>query len=144
MSNASALIATDHSSHLDTFLGKEGPVTDITVNGVAINKDALRLELQNHPADSIEEAAFNAARGLVLRELLLQQVRKLGLIGNNEEVAANDIDGLISELINREVPEQKSHHRRVQTLLRCKPRSLLHPAINAGAPYLIAGVSRCH
>ena len=103
MSEAPTLIATDHDSRLDKILAPE-----ITVNGKSIDKDALRIELQNHPADSIEEAAFSAAKGLVLREVLIQQAQKIGLLSEKAEIAANDADDLISELINKEVTEQQA------------------------------------
>ncbi|MGS2722476.1 peptidylprolyl isomerase [Porticoccus sp. GXU_MW_L64] len=101
MSDAPNLIASDQSDPLEKLLAP-----NITVNGKAIDKNALRMELQNHPAESIEDAAFSAARGLVLQELLIQQARKLGLIQADAEVAANDREDLISELLNKEIPAQ--------------------------------------
>ena len=109
MSNAHTLIATDQDDRLDKVVAP-----DITVNGRLIDKEAMRHELQNHPAESIEEAAFGAARGLVLRELLLQRARKLDLIPTDGELAANDIDDVISELINKEIPEQKPSEEECQ------------------------------
>ncbi|MDM3870376.1 peptidylprolyl isomerase [Porticoccus sp. W117] len=103
MNDTPTLIASDHDDRLDKLLAPK-----ITVNGKTIDKNALRLELQNHPAESIEDAAFSAARGLVLQELLIQQAQKAGLIQADAEVAANDREDLISELLNKEIPAQNA------------------------------------
>lgn len=55
------------------------PEPEIRVNGVAIPAEAIRLEAQNHPAETPAAAFEEAARALVVRELLLQQARELQL-----------------------------------------------------------------
>ncbi|MCV6603897.1 MAG: peptidylprolyl isomerase [Porticoccaceae bacterium] len=109
MNDTPNLIASDQSDPLENLLAP-----DITVNGKTIDKNALRLELQNHPAESIEDAAFSAARGLVLQELLIQQAQKAGLIQSDAEVAANDRKDLISELLNQEIPAQHASEQECQ------------------------------
>ena len=69
---------------------QEWPI--ISVNEVAISPEAMAQELQYHPADSREEAVYQAASALVIRELLQQRVAELGLsleigAGENEEAA---------------------------------------------------------
>ena len=69
---------------------QEWPI--ISVNQVAISPEAMAQELQYHPADSREEAVYQAASALVIRELLQQRVAELGLsleigAGENEEAA---------------------------------------------------------
>lgn len=80
---------------------------NITVNGVAIPAAAVRAEAQNHPAGTADEALDAAAEALVVRELLLQEVRRLGL---SPEPAAyddgrreTDEEALIRQLLEREV-----------------------------------------
>jgi peptidyl-prolyl cis-trans isomerase C len=51
----------------------------VVVNGVEIPEAAIAQEAQHHPASSAEEARAAAARALAIRELLLQQARRLGL-----------------------------------------------------------------
>ncbi|MGV8843322.1 MAG: peptidylprolyl isomerase [Pseudomonas sp.] len=51
----------------------------LSVNEVFIDPQAVAQELQYHPAESQAEAAFFAARALVIRELLRQRVAELGL-----------------------------------------------------------------
>lgn len=79
---------------------QEWPI--ISVNEVAISPEAMAQELQYHPADSREEAVYQAASTLVIRELLQQRVAELGLAleigaGENEEEAATRL------LLEREV-----------------------------------------
>ncbi|WP_314384189.1 peptidylprolyl isomerase [Pseudomonas brenneri] len=74
----------------------------VSVNGVQIAPEAMAHELQYHPAESREEAVFLAARALVIRELLQQRIRELGVqleigAGENEEEAATRL------LLEREV-----------------------------------------
>ena len=79
---------------------QEWPI--VSVNGVQIASEAMAQELQYHPAESREEAVFLAARALVIRELLQQRIRELGVLlevgaGENEEEAATRL------LLEREV-----------------------------------------
>ncbi|WP_256832442.1 peptidylprolyl isomerase [Pseudomonas sp. Pse1] len=79
---------------------QEWPI--ISVNEVSISPEAMAQELQYHPADSREEAVYQAASALVIRELLQQRVAELGVsleigAGENEEEAATRL------LLEREV-----------------------------------------
>ena len=74
----------------------------IKVNGVGLAAEHIAQELQYHPADTRQEAVFLASQALVIRELLNQRIKALGLEvhpadGESREEAA------ISELIKREV-----------------------------------------
>jgi peptidyl-prolyl cis-trans isomerase C len=52
---------------------------DVRVNGVEIMPEAIAQEIQHHPAPDAETAWTAAARALAIRELLLQEARRLGL-----------------------------------------------------------------
>jgi peptidyl-prolyl cis-trans isomerase C len=68
-----------------------GPPMPITVNGVMISRDAIQREMQHHPAARPITAWQQAARALVIRELLLQRARCLGLAAEpicDDEAAA--------------------------------------------------------
>lgn len=79
----------------------------VSVNGVAIARAAIARETQNHPAAKPIEAWQAAARALVVRELLLQEARRLGMTPD----PATDDDGrreteeeaLVRGLVEREV-----------------------------------------
>jgi peptidyl-prolyl cis-trans isomerase C len=64
------------SVHTNVPAGKPVPVS---VNGVTIARDAIVREMQHHPAKKPIEAWQNAARALVVRELLLQRARALAI-----------------------------------------------------------------
>ena len=51
----------------------------VSVNGVVVARTAIAREAQNHPADKPILAWQAAARALVLRELMLQEARRLGV-----------------------------------------------------------------
>lgn len=52
---------------------------DVRVNGIEISPEAIAQEIQHHPAPDAESAWEAAARALAVRELLLQEARRLGL-----------------------------------------------------------------
>lgn len=51
----------------------------LVVNGREIPASAVAAEVQNHPSDDPAAAVVDAAQALVIRELLLQRARDLGL-----------------------------------------------------------------
>ena len=53
--------------------------SEVFVNGVEITPEAIAEEIQHHPAPDAETAWVEAARALAVRELLLQEGRRLGL-----------------------------------------------------------------
>ncbi len=91
----------------------------ISVNGIVIPRDAVAREIQNHAAARPLLAWQAAARALVIRELLLQEARRLAV----EAVPMHDDAGrreteeeaLIRALIEREVvtpePDEESCRR---------------------------------
>ncbi len=80
---------------------------EVRVNGVEIEPEAIAAEIQHHPAPDAETAWIEAARALAVRELLLQEARRLGLKANLETDDAGrieaDDDALVRELLEQEV-----------------------------------------
>ncbi len=68
----------------------------ITVNGVEITEEEVAMEVQYHPAASLDEARHEAARTLVVRQLLLQRAAELG-------VEAAGAEETVEALLRREV-----------------------------------------
>jgi peptidyl-prolyl cis-trans isomerase C len=89
-----------------------GPTfTEVRVNGITIDPDAIAAEMQHHPADNADAAWREAARSLAVRELLLQEAQRLGLTAEAEVDAAGrtetEQDALIAALLEDEVaPEE--------------------------------------
>ena len=79
----------------------------VQVNGVAIPRASIAREVQHHPSGSPAEAWRAAARALVVRELLLQEARRLGLAAAPQSDPAGrretEEESLIRALIEREV-----------------------------------------
>ena len=101
-------MTTPASSHgcsvRPTISSKQPPVS---VNGVVISRAAISRETQNHPASKPIEAWLAAARALVIRELLLQEAKRLAIVPQPIEDAEGrcetDDEALIRMVIAREV-----------------------------------------
>lgn len=77
--------------------------SEVRVNGVEISPEAIAKEIQHHPAPDAETAWTEAARALAVRELLLQEARKLGLNAEPEQDEAGrteaEDDALVRSLL---------------------------------------------
>ncbi|MCC5882748.1 MAG: peptidylprolyl isomerase [Halomonas sp.] len=77
----------------------------IKVGAKAIDEESIAREMQYHPAATADEAQLQAARALVVRELLRQRAVELGLVADTDDEGDNDI--AIASLLEQEleVPE---------------------------------------
>jgi peptidyl-prolyl cis-trans isomerase C len=79
----------------------------VSVNGVEISRARISQETQNHPAAKPVDAWLQAARALVIRELLLQESRALGLTpepkSDQEGRRETEDEALVRSLIEHEV-----------------------------------------
>lgn len=79
----------------------------ITVNGHVIDEGDIARETQHHPADSFEIAREEAARALVVRELLLDEARRLGIEADPRSLGdgkrESEEDSLIRRLLEQEI-----------------------------------------
>ena len=84
-----------------------GPPVAVSVNGVSIGRDAIVREMQHHPAPKPIAAWQQAARALVIRELLLQRAHHLGVapepISDRDGRRETDDEAIMRALIEREV-----------------------------------------
>jgi peptidyl-prolyl cis-trans isomerase C len=92
------------SVHTNIPAGK--PVT-VSVNGVAIARDAIVREMQHHPAQKPIAAWQQAARALVVKELLLQRAKNVGItpapISDEAGRRETDEEALMRGVVEREV-----------------------------------------
>ena len=58
---------------------------EVSVNGIVIPEVDILQEAQNHPAQTPGEALLEAARSLVIRELLWQEAKNKNLVPDNED-----------------------------------------------------------
>jgi peptidyl-prolyl cis-trans isomerase C len=99
----------------------------VHVNGVVIPRDAIAREMQQHPSKAPVEAWRAAARALVVRELLLQEARRLDVSGeplaDAEGRRETEDEAALRALIAREVrtptPDAESCRRCYEQNLRC-------------------------
>jgi len=84
-----------------------GKPMQVSVNGVAIARDAIQREMQHHAAGKPIAAWQQAARALVIRELLLQEARRLAVapkpLSDDEGRRETDEEAVIRGLIEHEV-----------------------------------------
>ena len=79
----------------------------VKVNGIVIPRDAISREAQHHPAGKPIAAWRLATRALVIRELLLQEARRLGVEAapRTDDAGRRETDeeAMIRGLVEREV-----------------------------------------
>lgn len=79
----------------------------VSVNGVVIAHAAIAHETQNHPASKPVEAWLAAVRALVVRELLLQEARRLAIapqpLADEDGRRETEEEALIRQLVAQEV-----------------------------------------
>lgn len=92
---------------------------EVRVNGIEIPPEAIAREIQHHPAPDAETAWTEAARALAVRELLLQEARRIGLGAEAvaDEAGRMEIeeDAIVRALLEEEVvaaePEEEECRR---------------------------------
>lgn len=119
---------------------QDAPAPVIRVGAVEFGEADIARETPFHPAASLAEAQLQAARALVVRELLRQRAETLGL-----SLRDADDDHTLAALLDRElqVPEPdeaacrrffEHHHARFAEPLRLRVRHILLAAAPDDAP----------
>lgn len=84
---------------------------EVRVNGIEIAPEAIAQEIQHHPAPDAETAWIEAARALVVRELLLQEARrqKLAPAPEKDEAGRTETadDALVRTLLEHSIDPQE-------------------------------------
>ena len=84
---------------------------EVRVNGIEILPEAIAQEIQHHPAPDAETAWIEAARALAVRELLLQEARRLGIEADIEADESGRIetedDALVRVLLEEAVEPER-------------------------------------
>jgi peptidyl-prolyl cis-trans isomerase C len=114
----------------------------VSINGIVIPRDAIARETQHHPAPSPAIAWGAAARALAVRELLLQEARRLGIAA----AAMSDSAGrretadeaLIRTLVEHEVKTPEPDEETCRSYYARNRRRFRSPAIHEAAHILFA------
>jgi peptidyl-prolyl cis-trans isomerase C len=127
----------------------------ISVNGVVIPRAAIAQETQHHPATKPLDAMKAATAALVVRELLLQEARRLAIpadpASDGEGRRETDEEALVRGLVEREVrtPEAdetacrrfyEQNRRRFRTPDIFEARHILLPANQADSQEVAAAI----
>ncbi|QCK85614.1 peptidylprolyl isomerase [Phreatobacter aquaticus] len=95
-----------HAAPTRTLISAPGR-TPVSVNGQVIARDAILREARNHQSAQASEAWKAAATALVVKELLVQEARRLGVSGeamdDGEGRRETDEEAAIRSLVDREV-----------------------------------------
>ncbi|HXF86976.1 MAG TPA: peptidylprolyl isomerase [Xanthobacteraceae bacterium] len=115
---------------------------DIRVNGVPIPRAAISAEAQHHPARTPIEAWNQAAQALIVRELLLQEARRLGVCAEPASDAQGrretDEEALIRALLEREIATPEPDEATCRRYYEQNPRRFRSPDIYEAAHILFA------
>lgn len=114
----------------------------VTVNGIAIPRNAIAAEVQNFPARHPGDGWRAATRALVIRELLLQEAQRLEVpveprADEDGRVETAD-DALIRALIDREVRIPKADEATLRRFYENNYRRIVTPALYEADHILIA------
>lgn len=82
---------------------------EVRVNGVEITPEAISQEIQHHPAPDAESAWVEAARALAVRELLLQEARRLGIEAEPETDEAGRVEADEDAIVRALLEEEMEH-----------------------------------
>jgi peptidyl-prolyl cis-trans isomerase C len=119
------------------------PVT-VSVNGVTIGRDAIQREMQNHPASKPIAAWQHAARALVIRELLLQRAKHLGItpepISDEAGRRETDDEALMRTVIEREVAVPEPDDETCRRFYERNPTRFRSPDIYEASHILFAAL----
>lgn len=119
-----------------------GIISDVSVNGELIPEADILAEAQNHPAANPGEALRLAAWALAVRQLLLQEARRLGICAtaghDSSGRAEADDDALIRTLIDQEVRVPKACDEECRRFYDAHPERVSSPAISEARHILLA------
>lgn len=116
--------------------------TIISVNGAIIPRDEIAREVQQHPASSPLAAWKEAARALAIREMMLQEARRLELTPSpqvdSEGRRETDEDALIRMLVEQQVIVPKPDINACRRYYDQNRRRFRSPDIYEAAHILVA------
>lgn len=120
------------------------PGNVVSVNGIAISRDLIAREIQNHPAKSPAQAWTAAARSLVVRELLLQEARRQGVanapLEDGEGRRETEDEALIRMLVEQDVTTPVADEDTCRRYYEQNRRRFRSPDIYEAAHILIPAV----
>ena len=122
------------------------PSPAVCVNGREISRVEIAREIQNHPAESPDDAREAAVHALVVRELLLQAASERGLVAESVDVGdgqrETDEDALVRQLLDAELQLPSPKVEECQRFYETNIRRFQSPTIWEPAHILISASSQ--
>jgi peptidyl-prolyl cis-trans isomerase C len=109
----------------------------VVINGIALDPKGIAQEMQYHPADSREDAVFLAAQALVIRELLQQRARELGVSAAPAADETED-EALIRVLLEKEIDLPEADEATLQHFYDTNPARFTTAPLVAARHILLA------
>jgi peptidyl-prolyl cis-trans isomerase C len=114
----------------------------VSVNGVAISREAISREAQHHPAKTPLDAWKAAAQALAIRQLLLQEARRLAIPALPQSDGAgrreSDEEAMVRGLIEREIVTPEPDEETCRRFYLKNVQRFRSPAIYEAAHILFA------
>ena len=114
----------------------------VTVNGSVVSASAIAAEAQNHPSETPIEAWRSASRALVVRELLLQRARCLGIrpkpIRNDEGQRETEEEAVVRQLLDAEIQTPRADEAACLRYYRNNSKRFQGPTLYEAAHILFA------
>lgn len=104
----------------------------VYVGDTLIAEDDIAREMQHHPAEEVAEAWHEAAKSLVIRELLLQQAKLLNLSGELDEEAS------IAAVLEQELDVPEPSDADCERFYAANPGRFCSPTLMAVSHILLA------
>ena len=120
-----------------------GRPVNVSVNGVSIARDEIVREMQHHPAGKPIAAWQQAARALVIRELLMQEARRLDIAPQpltEDGRRETDEEAIMRGLIDREVVVPQADDETCRRYYERHPSQFRSPDIYEAAHILFAAL----
>lgn len=136
---------TTCSAHAQIPAGK--PMA-VSVNGIAIARDAIQREMQHHTAAKPIAAWQQAARALVVRELLMQRARLLDVkpepVSDADGRRETDDEAVMRALVEREVTVPEPDDATCRQFYEHNQRRFRSPDIYEASHILFAALPADH
>ena len=114
----------------------------VVVNGTEIPVAVIDAEAQNHGAQSADEARLEATRALLIRELLLQEARRLDLkpeiLSDAEGRRETEDEALIGALLEAQVDAPEPDEAACRKFYEAHPDRFLSPDLFEPAHILLS------
>jgi len=111
---------------------------NITVGNFEIDEHAINLEVQYHPAASWTQARHEAARALVVQQLLLSESARRGLCTDPETLSARDAQQVIEQLTSEAVKVPPVTDSECEQFYRAEQQSFTGPQLFEASHILFA------